>query len=101
MYLCYMDESGTFRIPGNTSHFVLAGISVPIWHWNDCDRELTGMVQIADLCSYALRRYLENNETEVFDKVFQRADRRAGLTVGVRHFTDRSCACKICREHRQ
>jgi len=65
------------------------------------DSELTGMVQIADLCSYALRRYLENDEAEIFDRVFQRADRRGGLTVGVRHFTDKSCACKICSEHRQ
>jgi len=48
-----------------------------------------------------LRRYLENDEAEIFDRVFQRADRRGGLTVGVRHFTDKSCACKICSEHRQ
>jgi len=297
MYLCYMDESGTSNIPGNTSHFILAGISVPIWHWNDCDRELrrikqryelgdaelhtawlmrryleqnrvpdfcgldrsrrrseverlrksellrlqaqpnkklyrqtkknykhtadyihltfderkqfvleiadcvsnwgftrlfaecidkihfdptrtgrsvdeqafeqvvsryeqylqamssepdkkafgllihdnnqtverkhtelmksfhrsgtlwtqvnniietplfvdsqlTGMVQIADLCAYGLRRYLENDETEIFNKVFERADRRGDVTVGIRHFTDRSCACAICTAHR-
>ena len=64
------------------------------------DSQLTGMVQIADVCGYGLRRYLENNETEIFDKVFQRADRRRGVTVGVRHFTDGSCTCKICSEHR-
>lgn len=64
------------------------------------DSQLTGMVQIADLCAYGLRRYLENNETEIFGKVFQRADRRYGRAVGVRHFTDDSCACKICGEHR-
>lgn len=40
MYLCYIDESGTPEIPGNTSHFILAGISIPIWHWRDCDREI-------------------------------------------------------------
>jgi hypothetical protein len=33
MYLCYIDESGTPESSGNTSHFVLAGISIPIWHW--------------------------------------------------------------------
>ena len=64
------------------------------------DSQLTGMVQIADLCAYGLRRYLENGEAEIFDKVFERADRRRGLAVGVRHFTDDSCACKICGEHR-
>jgi hypothetical protein len=64
------------------------------------DSQLTGMVQVADLCAYGLRRYLENEDTEIFDKVFERADRRHGLTVGVRHFTDDSCACSICAAHR-
>ena len=41
MYLCYIDESGTPDIPGSTSHFVLAGISIPIWHWRDADREIS------------------------------------------------------------
>ena len=40
MYLCYVDESGTPDIPGNTSHFVLAGISTPVWHWKNCDQEI-------------------------------------------------------------
>ena len=40
MYICYIDESGTSAIPGNTSHFVLAGLSLPIWHWKDCDTEI-------------------------------------------------------------
>ena len=40
MNLCYLDESGTAEIPGNTSHYVLAGFSIPIWHWKDCDREI-------------------------------------------------------------
>ncbi|MBN8656463.1 MAG: DUF3800 domain-containing protein [Anaerolineae bacterium] len=61
--------------------------------------ELTGMVQVADLCAYALRRYLENNENELFDLVFQRADRKGVMVVGVRHFSDISCGCKICVAH--
>ena len=64
------------------------------------DSELTGMVQIADLCSYALRRYLENGEEELFDAIFRRADRKDGVIVGIRHFTNHSCSCKICRRHR-
>ena len=63
------------------------------------DSQLTGMVQIADLCSYSLRRFLENSETDLFDLVFQRADRRDGVTVGVRHFTSNSCSCAICNGH--
>ena len=63
------------------------------------DSQLTSMVQIADLCSYALRRYLENGETLLFDKIYSRADRIYGRVVGVRHFTDPACQCEICKVH--
>jgi Protein of unknown function (DUF3800) len=65
------------------------------------DSQLTSMVQIADLCAYALRRYLENQEEELFDLVFPRAHRAGGTVVGVRHFTNLSCSCKICAAHRR
>lgn len=64
------------------------------------DSQLTGMVQIADLCAYGLRRYLENNQVDIFERIFSRADRRYGRAVGVRHFTNPSCDCTICTEHR-
>jgi len=62
------------------------------------DSKLTSMVQVADMCSYALRRYLENKETELFDRIYSRADRKDGKVVGVRHYTDNTvaCTCKIC-----
>jgi len=250
MRLCYIDESGTPDLPGNTSHYVLAGLSVPVWHWKDCDRdleklkaryslqngeihtgwilrryleqskidnfkniderrklitdvaectskwgfarlfaecidkihfdpstvgfaadeqafeqvisrfeqylqaisqpqdpcygllihdnnptvekkhtalmkgflskgtlwtsvtntietplyvnsELTALIQVADLCAYALRRYLENGEEDLFNLVFERADRKNGVVVGVRHFTSSDCSCAICSTHRQ
>jgi hypothetical protein len=63
------------------------------------DSQLTGMIQIADLCSYALRRFLENGERSLFEKVFTRAHRRGTATVGVRHFSDNSCSCDICDGH--
>ncbi|MFA5362581.1 MAG: DUF3800 domain-containing protein [Candidatus Omnitrophota bacterium] len=66
--------------------------------------ELTSMVQISDLCSYALRRYLENNENDLFDLIFKRADRKGDIAspivVGVRHFTKMDCTCKICNAHK-
>jgi hypothetical protein len=62
--------------------------------------ELTSMVQIADLCAYILRRYLENQEEELFRLIFPRADRFGGLTVGVRHFTAPGCTCDMCSFHR-
>ena len=63
------------------------------------DSQLTSMVQLADLCAYAIRRYLENAEEELFDLVFQRAHRVGETSVGVRHFTSPGCSCKICTSH--
>ena len=63
------------------------------------DSQLTGMVQLADLCAYAIRRYLENSEEELFDLIFRRADRAGAVSVGVRHFTRPGCSCKICLSH--
>ena len=63
------------------------------------DSKLTRMVQIADLCAYALRRYLENGETDLFEPIFERADRAGGVAVGVRHFSPSTCDCAICLAH--
>jgi hypothetical protein len=64
------------------------------------DSKLTRMVQIADLCSVAIRRYVENGETEIFRLIFARGDRIGPRVVGVRHFTDRNlCLCEICKAH--
>lgn len=65
------------------------------------DSQLTSMVQLADLCAYSLRRYVENGEDELFDLVFQRADKANSRVVGVRHFTNAGCNCKICATHNQ
>jgi len=59
--------------------------------------ELTSMVQLADLCGYAIRRYYENNETNLFDRIKSRIDRKNGKIVGIRHFTNSECNCEICR----
>ena len=61
--------------------------------------ELTCLVQIADLCAYAIRRYLENGEQDLFSLIFQRADRVSNSVVGMRHFTSSSCSCEICSSH--
>lgn len=60
------------------------------------DSQLTAMVQVADLCGYALRRYLENGEKTLFEPIIHRADRKDGRVVGVRHFTGKTCSCAIC-----
>jgi hypothetical protein len=60
---------------------------------------LTRMVQVADLCAYSLRRFLEFNEPDLFNKIFLRADRAGEYTVGVRHYSVLACACRICVTH--
>ena len=65
------------------------------------DSSLTRMVQMADLCAVALRRYCENGETDLFRRIFPRADRFGGRAVGVRHFAGLSCQCEICDAHRR
>ncbi len=63
------------------------------------DSKLTSMVQIADLCSYALRRYLERHEEKIYKEIIKRADKKEGRMVGVRHFTNGSCTCNMCSNH--
>jgi hypothetical protein len=63
------------------------------------DSKLTSMVQLADLCAYSIRRYLENNEDTLFELIIQRADTKNNKRVGVRHFPGSGCDCKICRNH--
>jgi hypothetical protein len=65
------------------------------------DSGLTRMVQIVDLCSYALRRYLENGETDLFHRILPRADRAGSTVVGIRHYTVPGCQCEICQAHRR
>ena len=73
MYLCYIDESGTPDIPGNTSHFVLAGLSVPIWYWKDGDRQVAAIKRRYGLenseihVAWLLRPYQEQNRVPNFD----------------------------------
>ena len=67
MYLCYIDESGTPDVPGNTSHFILAGISIPIWHWRSADRSISTILRRYGLggeelhTAWVLRSYLEQS----------------------------------------
>lgn len=58
--------------------------------------ELTSLVQIADLCCFTLRRYFENNETYLINRIQSRFDRKNGKIVGIRHFTDDNYQCMIC-----
>lgn len=61
------------------------------------DSSLTGMIQLADLCALALRRYLENGETDLLNRIKPRFDNRHGKVVGVRHFSKDDCTCELCQ----
>lgn len=66
------------------------------------DSELTSMVQIADLCSYATRRYFENGERDLFDRIYSVFDRNNGKLVGLRHYVGKeNCVCTVCIDHKQ
>ena len=58
------------------------------------------MVQLADLCSYVIRRFFELNETDLFDRIKKRFDKHNGKLVGIRHYTSDTCTCAICVEKR-
>ncbi len=60
---------------------------------------LTGMVQAADVCAYATRRFFENNETDLFDRIYSRFNKAGKKLVGLRHYTKKFCKCRVCAEH--
>lgn len=84
MYLCYIDESGTPEVPGTTTHFVLVGLSMPVWHWRDADREITRLLARYDLAdeefhtAWLLRNYQEQNQIPNF-RTMDRAARRSAV----------------------
>ena len=79
-----------------------------IWAEIDCiietplfvDSNLTSMVQLADLCAYATRRFFERGEQALLSKFYRRFDRHQKRLVGLRHFTGTyQCQCKVCIAH--
>lgn len=65
------------------------------------DSSLTSMVQMADLCAYATRRFFENGEGDLFNRIFGRFDKASGKIVGIRHYVGATiCKCKVCDAHR-
>ena len=73
MYLCYVDESGTAELPGNTSHFILAGLSIPISKWRACDIQVEtvkaryGLKDAEIHVTWLLRKYIEQSKISEFE----------------------------------
>lgn len=87
----------TYHVTGTLWSKITRIVETPMF----VDSELTSMVQLADVCSYATRRFFDNNETQLFELIRPRYDRNpGGLLVGLRHFTSRyKCQCSVCVEH--
>ena len=75
VYFCYIDESGTPQIPGNTSHYVLIGISIPISKWKLCEQRIFKIKRKYDLVGseihtgWIVRKYLEQSRIPNFDQL--------------------------------
>jgi len=69
------------------------------------DSRKVSAVQIVDLCSYSVRRYIErssqaaSHEEQNFLRIFHKFDRSGPRLHGIRHYCPRnSCDCRICRD---
>jgi len=73
VYLCYLDESGTKDLTGQTTHFVLLALSIPAANWRTHDNEIADLKATYDLTNAELhagwlpRRYLEQESVAGFD----------------------------------
>lgn len=64
--------------------------------------ELTSLIQAADLCAFAARRFCEKGETDLFERIYPRFHTAGNRVVGIRHYTGAGniCPCRICLDHR-
>lgn len=91
MHLCYIDESGTPEIPGNTSHFILAGVALPIEQWKSADRDITNILTRYGLANdefhtaWLLRMYPEQSKIPNFERLDWVARRGAVLRKRTEH----------------
>lgn len=91
----------SFRESGHPFGVVNHVIETPMF----VDSRSAGCIQLADICSYSARRYVENRSSDDsmdginFHRIFPQFARGGDRLHGVRHyFPKRSCACAICRE---
>jgi hypothetical protein len=73
MLLCYLDESGTPEIPGNTSHYILAGLAIPVYKWKEAEQDINTIKQKYGLedkeihTAWLLRKYIEQSKIPNFE----------------------------------
>ena len=87
VYFCYIDESGTPQIPGNTSHYVLCGLSIPVKYWKRCDKQINkikakyGLAGAEIHTGWIKRTYLEQSKIAGFEKLSYAARRSAVISA--------------------
>ena len=75
MIFCYIDESGTPDLPGNTSHYVLAGMAIPDSNWKYCEIEIQKIKDKYNLhaseihTGWILWPYFEQSKIKDFEKL--------------------------------
>lgn len=69
------------------------------------DSETVSGIQLADVCGYALRRYVGkagragSDEEKQFMRIFHKFDRAGSKLHGLRHYCPpRTCDCLVCQE---
>ena len=91
-----------FRQSGHRWGHLRRVIEIPFF----ASSEQIGGLQVADICSYAVRRYLDkgavpgSHEERNFQRIFHRFDQDGqGRLHGLRHFIPAgSCGCLICQQ---
>ncbi len=64
--------------------------------------EHTNMVQIADCCAYAIRRYYDSANSILYSPIKARADKIGSDIVGFNHYTANPlCECDLCISKRK
>ena len=87
VYVCYIDESGTPEIPGNSSHYVLCGVSIPVKYWKRCDIQINiikrkyGLENAELHTGWLLRKYIEQSRIPDFEHLTAEERRSAVLTA--------------------
>jgi len=75
MLLCYIDESGTPETTGNTSHYVLAGLAIPVDKWKEAELDINKVKQKYGLenkeihTAWILRKYIEQSKISGFESL--------------------------------
>ncbi len=61
------------------------------------DSACTAMVQIADLCAYAMRRKYDEDDGKLFDILKQKSSKSGKIRLGLNHYSSSPCSCELCR----